>query len=360
MPYFLWRNVIAYCDTKSILKFGIDSDFNDILKDSWEDRFKSIKGSIAIVRSTEKYAKLTGDNMDSFWRYACYYHTNCISIADMFSKVEIDNMASCTNTSPSCLGSHSQDIINYRIYVNQGIYTIDGDYQTYHFDHTQCTIEVIGSTHEFTRGMVDNTVIGYVKARLGKFDCIYTSSYFSMTNIMFYDFNVEFRSDYVTKLSKIELSNCMFNAFCGTGLKLVSIDDVIISGCTFANKFFHTLIKSRDHILPKINYVLTHNIFVNSDSASISFGRSICDPASVIVVDSNNISSSKVFLENYLENVPIIVKNNTIKNIYVCMERDYINLAAVFENNTLINVGGMSNYIKFGIIQLNVGNKFIN
>ena len=333
MPHFLWRMVMTYCDAKSILELCTDKRFGSMLNDDdWKRYFYATKPAIAIVKTTRS-------DMNNFWKYACYNHIACDSINDMLSKIENDNIGLISE-----LDEHiERDFTYYKVYVSQGKYSITSGCC---YKYKKCSIEIIGDE-------ANETVIDFMKMETVT---IVTSEQFTITGITFINFSITYQSNSVNNASKIELNNCIFYNKYIMILTVISINDLIITGCIIKKHPLSIRNKSQ-----RINYNITYNTFLECTYASIIMdGITVHEPLAINITN-NTITGSRYLMTIFVENVSIIVANNHISNvtdITKCFGLRFPKQStAVFDNNTFINAGTQPHIFGDNII-FNANNKF--
>ena len=339
MPHFLWKMVMAYCDVKPILKLCTDKRFGNILNDDdWKRYFYATKPAIAIV-------KTTCSDMNNFWKYACYNHIACDSINDMLSKIESDNIGLISE-----LDEHiEKDFTYYKVYVSQGKYSITSGC---HYKYKKCSIEIIGDE-------VKKTVFDFMKVKTVTTIAIVSSEQFTITGITFINFSITYQSNSVNDAPKIELNNCIFYNKCNMNLTVISINDLIITGCIIKTSPLYIKIKSCDNKSQIINYNITYNTFLGCDVASTILDGTIVDKLSMINITNNTITKSHHLMANNNKDVSILVANNHISNVVDCFNMFSLEKSTVFDNNIFINTGTQPHIFSDNII-FNANNKFVD
>ena len=297
IPKFLWTHVIDHLPSNAILKMIIvTKNFDKSINDNgWRRCFHDRCDPIAIVRCKNKY-------INNFWYHAYHNYIRCDDIDDAFSMIVGDNKirSKCKQVKP---------MIYYKVFfkTNKYDYNCNGNvtYETYNFNYTQCSVELIG---------VMTTIIS---SRNENNKCIICPHYFSIKNITIHDVQLIIsKSNNVISnaMQKLDVYNCVFENDTTIGIK--SINDIIIYDCKFDCS--DLIVYNNDDIdgdkSPIINCTITHNTFINNgDRTCINIDNNVnYDPLSKISIINNITKNSTILYEHDLQDDTILFVDGNI------------------------------------------------
>ena len=222
--------------------------------------------SIVLVRCESQ-------QINDFWRYACYNHIICTSIDDALHKIIPDEAR----------------VIYYKMFIKCGEY--ENDYRNISvYNHRNCGIEMIG----------DSKTIIIDKYNQFEKHMIYSSAYFSAYNITFRGGRLE-----IYDTDNVHINNCIFDQ---SKLILYNVQNAIIANCNFDINY-PLYVKLHDTLM-KMNYTIENNIFISTADyseccACIIFDdkpdlalMGICNSSSIINIVNNIITRISIVDQN--------------------------------------------------------------
>ena len=311
IPKFLWQPIIELVPTINLAAMtNISKKFAFVIDDQCKKRFLSISNIVAVECMSKR--------MNNFWSFALANHNIYNVIIDTFSAISNQFIYSTVISKLSTIPDTKKKIAYYKIFVKECHYITDrfaniNRYSTelfeLHFDN--CGIELIGEKQS------QNKTVIRTHKNIQKKLLITISSCFSIKNISMYGIQLHINR-YMSRNdeTKLCISNCEFNN--GFNLTIHSIDNVVIEKSSL--RWFTVSIASD---IPKINYTITHNNFYYSNTFSnhdvcIIFSGYLVE-SSVININNNIISKSKLLCDASMINALISICNNSISDLNSCI-----------------------------------------
>ena len=301
LPKFIWKHIIDNLTIHDIVNMHLVlKHFGNMIDEAnWKRCFLYNRlCSIALVQCESQ-------QINDFWRYACYNHVKCDSVDNMFDILEIDNKCKVYN----------------KIFIKTGIYEIDTDINA-RYIHCNHSIDIIGS------GLCTIITENYSN----KFNEYFISftGYFSAYNIIFRDTRFIMR-----KFDKLILDNCIFD---NSSLSLYRVSNAVVTNCTF-NSVFPITISGKSN-LTLVKYTISNNIFKNKFNKGVfisCYGE--YNNASIINITNNTISCRNI-LCRIEGDVTILFDNNHISTVKSCIlcKQSGCNSAIMFKNNIFDHV----------------------
>lgn len=306
MPKFLWIDIIKYLPTRSAIALSQTHPQFDSMID-WEQCYRNRPDNIAIVFSNTNVPN---------WKHACITYVPCCSIKHILNILQY-----------RLSSMNSNDFCHCVVTIKGGIYLYDNLNDLFELGHSNCNIEMHGSTNKHNRTLIYSThteefIATQIKINLPSSFSIHHIDFVDVTCGLINQANIN---------NSIIIDDCRFtqgkDLLIAIALLLESVCHITVTNCIF----------SMDNFGMAMSVVTNNALTLTIDGCQF-------DSKYVCTINKKNIEIANIhidFTNNTVENCDyIFVCNHDITDIINC--HDDVHRAPIcwnivfnmFDNNT--------------------------